>query len=776
MDKNKSPGPDGLPIEFYITFWDDVKDILIHGYEESYDDEELSETQKKSVMSLLYKKLSRELFKNYRPLTLSNTDYKIIAFVLSKRLQSVIKKIISIEQTSYIKGRFIGENVRTLLDIIEYCDKMDDPGILLFLDFQKAFDSLDWNFIDACLNKFGFHKDFIRWFKTLYKNPVTYIKVNNFLSKGVSINRGIKQGCPLSALIFIICTEMLCIAIKHDNTITGIPLPNNQEIRISQYADDTCLFLKSAQSINNALECVNKFSLVSGLHLNLDKTEGLTIGSMKRQIPNVDPRIKWPQEPIRYLGIYIGYNEKECHKMNWINKVEAMQKLIDCWRKRKLTIYGKITVIKSLVIPKIVYSASMLPIPPGIIKEIEKMLYNYIWGPRDKIKRLSIINKKELFGLGMLDIQSHFQSLKAAWFKRLYGEKAPLNIIPNYLINKLGGITLCSNFTFTTLEQIPVLNTLPAFWKEVMHSFAKAHKPCVIYTKEELYQQLLWGNRLFMVNDRVLYNKSFIDAGLLRVGDILQNNGHINEEIYMMLQNKHHYHRVLTLITKALREYRILRFSNEHVHYQNIHTFTLYLEGTETKSKYFYQILVKEKAKPLKILKTWDEIFQQEIEWDTVYHDKIKNQPEMKLSEFNYKIISGILATNYMLHKWRHSEHEHCIYCTEPKHTSIHLVYDCTHAQSIWRKVGNQFSHQLNLKNIITGNELTKTENHVITIICYVIYKKFIVEREKQIHEHAEIVPYVLTELKSIRERYSHISSKHTLVATLSVVIDVIAA
>ena len=167
--------------------------------------------------------------------------------------------------------------------------------------------------------------------------------MNNTLSKGVMIKRGIKQGCPLSALIFILCTEILCLAIKQNEELKGIKLPGNKEARINQYADDTCLFLKDETSIQVALTIIQDFSSVSGLHLNLDKTEGLTIGSLKNHRPNVDPRIKWPTEPIRYLGIYIGYNFNVCDKKNWTDKLDSMQKLIDCWRTRELSIFGKIS-------------------------------------------------------------------------------------------------------------------------------------------------------------------------------------------------------------------------------------------------------------------------------------------------------------------------------------------------------------------------------------------------------------------------------------------------
>ena len=401
MSKNKSPGYDGIPNEFYQYFWEDVKEMIINSFNEAFEKGELSETHKQIVLSLIFKKGDRDSYKNYRPISLSNVDYKILAFVLSKRLQKVIAKIISPEQVAYIEKRYIGQNIRTLLDIIEYAKKHNKPGILLFLDFEKAFDSINWKFIDKCLIKFGFKEDFCKWIKIIYKDPKAFLKVNGFISESILIGRGIRQGCPLSSLLFIICTEFMALNLKQDNSFDGFPFSTNTdtyEIKITQYADDTCIFLKNQYDIDKALNNINAFSRVSGLTLNISKTEGLCIGQYVDMKPEYKT-IKWPEHPIRYLGIYIGNDKEVCEKLNWTNKIDDMQKLIDSWRTRKLTLQGKILIIKSLVIPKITYSASMLSVPNHIIKDINKLMFNFIWGKSEKIQRKILTSSYENGGL-----------------------------------------------------------------------------------------------------------------------------------------------------------------------------------------------------------------------------------------------------------------------------------------------------------------------------------------------------------------------------------------
>ena len=131
-----------------------------------------------AVVSLIHKKGDKTDLKNYRPLSLTNVDYKIIATIFAHRLQKVIDKLIGKEQSAYIKGRYIGDNARLILDIFEYCEDFNENGILLFLDFEKAFDSVEWNFLFKTLTKFNFGENFLTWMHILYNNPIFRVKNN----------------------------------------------------------------------------------------------------------------------------------------------------------------------------------------------------------------------------------------------------------------------------------------------------------------------------------------------------------------------------------------------------------------------------------------------------------------------------------------------------------------------------------------------------------------------------------------------------------------------
>ena len=157
---------------------------------------------------------------DYRPISLINTDYKILAYIMSKHMQKVLCSVIDDDQTVYIKGRFIGQNIRLVSDIIE--NNKYKNGILLFLDFKKAFDSVEWDFMFESLKLFNFGPMFCQWIKTMYTNPVPLLKNNGHLSSKITMERGIRQGCPVSALLFILLVEVLAINIRQNKNIHGL--------------------------------------------------------------------------------------------------------------------------------------------------------------------------------------------------------------------------------------------------------------------------------------------------------------------------------------------------------------------------------------------------------------------------------------------------------------------------------------------------------------------------------------------------------------------------
>ena len=202
LPNNKSPGSDGFTTNFYKFFWIDIKDFLFDSFRYSFIHGTLSNDQKLGVLNLIPKtQKDLQYLSNWRPVSLLQTDYKILTKTLALRLQKVLPKIISTDQVGYIPNRYIGENIRIIQDIMTYSQLHKIPGYIALIDFQKAFDSIEWGFMFKCLLHFNFGENFIRWIKLLYTDISSCVGNNGFYS------RGIRQGCPISALLFLLVAE-----------------------------------------------------------------------------------------------------------------------------------------------------------------------------------------------------------------------------------------------------------------------------------------------------------------------------------------------------------------------------------------------------------------------------------------------------------------------------------------------------------------------------------------------------------------------------------------
>ena len=176
MDSNKTPGTDGLPAKFYKTFWKDISTLLVLALNYAFESGCLSITQRRGVIKLIPKKDAKLYYiKNWCPITLLNTDYKIAAKALANRIKAVLPIIINNDQPGLMKNRLIGENIRLIDCIIQYAAKENIPSLLLFIDFEKAFNSLKWLFIVNSLCFFGFGPSNINWVK-VPRNGKVHIK------------------------------------------------------------------------------------------------------------------------------------------------------------------------------------------------------------------------------------------------------------------------------------------------------------------------------------------------------------------------------------------------------------------------------------------------------------------------------------------------------------------------------------------------------------------------------------------------------------------------
>ena len=311
LNNNSAPGPDGITNCFLKFFWIKIKDLVLGSFRAAFITGEMSLTQKQAIITLIHKgkELPRSSLSNWRPISLTNSDYKLLAKTMASRLSNVLTDIIHENQVGFVKGRKISHMIRLIDDTIEHLNISQRPGILLAIDYRRAFDSVSKEFIIWSFRKFGFGENFIKWVQVLTTNTMSAVSYLGWTSESFAISSGVRQGCPFSPMAFIIALEILAIKLRADHRIQGldVPIPTTEVtpailLKVLMYADDITLFLKGYDDLKITLDMLQTFSTFSNLELNKSKTEAMWLGSDKgRNDKYFD--IRW-KEKVKILGIF----------------------------------------------------------------------------------------------------------------------------------------------------------------------------------------------------------------------------------------------------------------------------------------------------------------------------------------------------------------------------------------------------------------------------------------------------------------------------------------
>ena len=273
MENNKSPGLDGLPVEFYKKIFYLFGLHLVKLYNAVFIWGQLSPSQRTALITLLCKKLDLHMFcPQWRPISRLTIDYKIISKVMSLLLKQILPNIIHENQLCSVTGRSIHDGCHLIRNIIDYAQDRPAMGLaILNLDIKKAFDSISYTYINQVLQAYGFESEFTQWLHILYNNVTAKVIVNGFFTDPFDITRGVRQGCSSSPLLYVSCVEPLACYIRNDPNITGFHLSDGSQVKLCQYADDITGILHDPSSVSHFLKIVDKFGQAPGARLNKDK-------------------------------------------------------------------------------------------------------------------------------------------------------------------------------------------------------------------------------------------------------------------------------------------------------------------------------------------------------------------------------------------------------------------------------------------------------------------------------------------------------------------------
>jgi hypothetical protein len=381
----------------------------------------------------------------------------------------VLPKLINEDQSGFIRGRYIGDNIRLTYDMIEYLDRRNLPGLLVNLDFEKAFDSLSWSFMKKVLKAFGFGENIQKWIHVFYIEICSTVIVNGQASDWFKIGRGCRQGDPVSSYLYVLCAEILANMIRENDSIKGTNI-NNDEHKISQYADDTELTLEGDQkSFEICIDTLDTFGKRSGVFLDSDKSSAMWLGCRKNCNTKYMQHLgmAWNPPRVKILRVWFTNNLKQIAELNYNEKFYEVRKLFNVWSRRNITPLGRVAVLKSLILSKLIHLWMLLPKPPDhLINELQKMCFKFIWNQKpNKINRKIAIKTLSNGGVGIPDIKQFISALKLTWLRKYelckHNWKNVLRAEFRYIdnIEKFGP------------EIIKLYRGKSAFWLEVFESY-----------------------------------------------------------------------------------------------------------------------------------------------------------------------------------------------------------------------------------------------------------------------------------------------------------------
>ncbi|XP_064471477.1 uncharacterized protein LOC135385841 [Ornithodoros turicata] len=417
LNLNRSPGPDGLCAEFYKKFSAYLVPILLDVYAEAEENGIFSGSFRRSHTVLVPKKVaesSTAKVTDYRPITLCNVDYKIYAKVMVARLQLVLPQLIGDHQACGIRGRTILTNIHVVRTILDLCLYEGDHVAMLQLDLSKAFDRVCHTYLFALLEYVNVGARFVGRIKLCYEQVATSLIINNTLAAPIMLRSSVRQGCPLSPLLFDLYLEPLCRRVIRLNDIHGFELAGTV-IKVAAYADDLAFLVKDKPSVVNVMEQVDLFGQASGARVNKDQSLGVWCGHWATT-PGAFCGIPWQEQNPRYLGVPLQETRNPSRMLS--QRLDNIRKHAFIWRKKDLSIFQRATVCNVFLAAKLVYLLQVLQCPRKVVHACHRIFATTIWcSTFERMRRDYLFRKLRDGGLGLQHLFVK-QLVMRLWFIR----------------------------------------------------------------------------------------------------------------------------------------------------------------------------------------------------------------------------------------------------------------------------------------------------------------------------------------------------------------------
>ncbi|CAI5992297.1 unnamed protein product [Closterium sp. NIES-65] len=478
-----------------------VKATLVHLHRAASSS--LPDEIKEAVTISLHKKGEKDQLNNYRPITLLNFTYKVLAPVIADRMKTVLHQVISPEQYGFLPGRRLSDAVSLVADIIEAARNGSKDWHLLLVKFQKAFDSVSRSFLFQVLRGMGFPYRFVGWIEGLHRDTKTRLLVSGWLGEGLEVVSGVQQGCPLAPYLILCAVEPLAQDVERRKL--GLS-EAGQQLGYLGYADDTTLVLQGKQQIVRAVQLLSEFEKVSGLATNADKTVVLPLGVNTRINGGTLCGFKraGADDAERLLGVWVA---------PFGSSIPTWEKALGHIRgKLHLTTSARATVVNSYISPIIAFQAQVYSPPAAIWEELMRLIQGFISGNRvSGAKGFQLWSRELLFksraagGIGVRDLEMIIMCLAARRVGLFLTER---NLLKKEIMTLAADLPLGAD-TFEAHEKlIKHWSGRGIRWKQT----------CEIFMRSPFGSRAPASSREEVLRERIFYNREILINGSTPVG------------------------------------------------------------------------------------------------------------------------------------------------------------------------------------------------------------------------------------------------------------------
>ncbi|KAG7579308.1 Reverse transcriptase domain [Arabidopsis thaliana x Arabidopsis arenosa] len=449
MPKDKSPGPDGFTSEFYKATWDIVGEEFVLAIKSFFEKGFLPKGVNSTILALIPKKLEVKEMKDYRPISCCNVIYKVISKILANRLKKLLPSFIAGNQSAFVQDRLLIENLLLATELVKDYHKDSISGrCAIKIDISKAFDSVQWSFLQNVLAAMDFPPEFVHWIMLCITTASFSVQVNGELAGFFQSSRGLRQGCSLSPYLFVICMDVLSRMLDKAAAARQFgyhPKCKTLGLTHLSFADDIMVLSDGkVRSIEGIVTVFDEFAKKSGLRISMEKSTIYMAGQLNTTHQEIQDQFHFEvgSLPVRYLGLPL--LTKRLTATDFSPLIEQIKRKISSWTARYLSFAGRLNLISSVIWSLCNFWLSAFRLPRECIQEIDKICSSFLWSGPDlnsrkaKVAWDDICKPKSEGGLGLRSLKeaNDVSCLKLIWKIISHGNSLWVKWIEKFLLKK----------------------------------------------------------------------------------------------------------------------------------------------------------------------------------------------------------------------------------------------------------------------------------------------------------------------------------------------------